>query len=440
MCAKAGKAILAAISVVMVIVAAACGSSQPTTSTSKPSASGNQTQPSASASASAPASAGASAVPGVTDTEITIGSFGTLSGAASWIGLGARDGMNIVINEINAAGGIYGRKIKIVSSDDQGDPAQALAAAKKAVERDKVFAILSGAGTTSFMGAMDYLRQSGVPVINGISQGGADTPFAPNIFHLYPAAGSAAAAFPTFIVDNLKLTKIALIGGSDATGQSYLDGFNAELARRGLKAVAMERFAVGDSDFSSQLLKIKATNPEAVLITGLAREVPLIIRQARDLGLKMPLITDATGTAKSTLDVAGDAAEGAYTGYLLPSFFGDPNAEQQEFEKKWAAAYGKIEGRPNFVDQFYYGDAYVLKEALQKAGKDLTREKFIAALETFKDFHRPAGNPVTFSDKIHVVQMAISMNQVKDGNFLATGFVYQADPPAYTTKGGPPKP
>src|SRR4051812_22227993 len=107
----------------------------------------------------------ADSAPGVSKDTINIGIFGPLSGAASWVGLGARDGLNLAVEQINDKGGINGRKIKVVSVDDQGTAAGAAAAARELVQKDQVFALVGGSTSTAVAAVVDYAQQQGVPLL-----------------------------------------------------------------------------------------------------------------------------------------------------------------------------------------------------------------------------------------------------------------------------------
>jgi branched-chain amino acid transport system substrate-binding protein len=168
------------------------------------------------------------------------------------------------------------------------------------------------------------------------------------------------------------------------------------LARYNLKPVAQEMIKFGDKDFTSQLLKIKEANPEVMVIHAYTNEDAIAIRQAGELGLKAKIIVCFTGADKILYNLAGEAAAGVIVVFPSPALIEDPELEW--FQKK-------ISYKDDMTNAYIYQDAYgaasCLVEGLKRAGRNLTRERLVDALETLKNFETGVIRPVTFTKNNH---------------------------------------
>src|SRR5579871_3838346 len=169
--------------------------------------------------------------PGLTADTITIGAFGPITGPAAYIGLGGRDGANLAIKEINAAGGINGRKLSMIFEDDGHSPTKALAAAKKLIDQDHVFMIFCVAGSNGTLGTVDFVRENGrVMYVSFASAPGVTWPFARNMFRggttEVPRYGELYAEY---LHDYLKAKKIAILSGREEYPKNEGDALTAQL-------------------------------------------------------------------------------------------------------------------------------------------------------------------------------------------------------------------
>ncbi len=353
---------------------------------------------------------------GVTDQEILIGAFGPLTGPSAWIGLSARDGLNLALNEINAHGGVNGRKLRMIFEGAQ-TPAEALATAKKLVEQDKVFVIVLGSGSTGAAAAADYLREVGIPTYNIV---GATPkirqPFGRNIFHgVYPDASVLADYFAEEVARTQPKPKTAgIVVGSYELPQAVYKGLVQRLGNLGIKISTTQSFDLGTKDFTAQLVALTQNRPDVVVFLGNGAEAGLAIKQGPEVGLTgIPWVIDVAGISRSVPQVAGAAAEGVRSIWMFPYFHEEPVPVMQDFERKWRAAYGDpAAGRPSYVDLNGYGDMYVLAYALRETGRDLTWDKLIAKWETLKDV-----KPTTFGPYASDVIFPESFSATeRDGN------------------------
>ena len=361
--------------------------------------------------------------------DILIGYHGPLTGPASWVGLGGRDGALLAIDEINAAGGVNGRMIKMIAYDDAGKPSEAEAVAKKMIESDKVFAILGGGISSVAIVVGEEAHRAKVPFFNG-------TGASPRIMDaqsrwVFTGASidvrDSAQNEATFIGEYLKVKKIAVMNGADENSQSLADTVIKIIKEKyGVEVLTQQKYNPGDTDFSSQLLAIKQTNPEYLVMFGFYVEAARAIRQARELGIKTPIKGDASMMNKGFLTVAGPAAEGMMVAFVPPYFNGNPAKDMVEFEARYKKMFPSYPvDRPNYVDSYNYGNMYALAEGMKRAGKDMTRRSLVEALETLKDFKASDSWPKA----VHVIQ-PLTFTESHNGNrrlsyFRVTGGSFQ---------------
>jgi branched-chain amino acid transport system substrate-binding protein len=372
------------------------------------------------AAAAALAGPPAAAEDGVTADTVVIGAYGPLTGPAAYIGLGGRDGMALAVKEINDAGGIHGRKLKVVFEDDGFSPTKALASVKKLVEQDKAFMIFGVSGSNPTVGTLEYLR--GLKVPNYVSF--ASAPQVTRPFYKYFFRGGTTEAarygelYSEFITQFLQAKRIAILSGSDEFPKNEGDATERLLDKwYGIKPLLRVEFKVGDKDFTPQLLKIKEANPEVIMTLGHVTEAAIIVRQARELGLRQPIFGSGAMVDNALIANAGLAAEGFMGGWLTGVFLDSLHPDMVKFKDGWSKLNpGAPKGRPNLFDILSYSDLHVVAEGLRRAGKDLTRDGLVKALEGLKDYRiSEIATPRTFTDWHHIgnlrMQMMVVINQ-----------------------------
>ena len=364
----------------------------------------------------------AQAQQGVTADTITIGAHGPITGPAAYIGLAGRDGMLLAIKEINAAGGVNGRKITAVFEDDGHTPAKALAAVKKLVEQDKVFMVMSVGGSNATVGAVDYMREKGLPYYVSIASAPQVTwPHARNLFR----GGTTETArygelYAEFLASYYKAKRIAIMSGREEYPRNEGDATVDKLKNwfQITPAVRVE-FNIGDKDFTSQLVEVQKANPDVIAFFGNPAEAAIAMRQAKELGIKQPFFVGSNMVDPSLINAAKSNAEGVMGFSLIPYLPGSKAPEMTKWEVAWKKEYPNApSGRPNNFDLLAYGDMYVVAEALKRAGRDLTTDKFITALEGVQNY-RVSGVATarTFSTKHHIGNLSLVPMQVKNGEW-----------------------
>lgn len=349
----------------------------------------------------------ADAETGVTDDTILIGSHGPITGGATFLGLGGKAGAELAYKEINDAGSINGRKLKMIFEDDGFSPSRALASVKKLVEQDQVFMINNISGSNPTVGTMDYLRQVKVPVY-------VTTASAPAVTHpfnryLFRGATSETVRFgeldAEFFVDFLGVKRIAILSGLEENLRTEADEAIRILEKwYGVKTLMRAEFKVGDKDFTPQLLQVKQSNPDFIFAVGQVPEASIIVRQARELGLRQPIMVAPSSVDNTLITNLGANAEGVLGLWGAGAFVDSGNPDMTKFREAWAKMNPNApKGRPNLFDVWGYTEVYVIAEALKRAGRDLTREKFVDALESIKDYRvSEIATPRTFTDWHHI--------------------------------------
>ena len=339
---------------------------------------------------------------GVTSKSIKLGLIGPYTGKLADWGM-QRYGAMMYFDEVNAAGGIHGRKIELVQLDDACDSAKMLAAIKKGIVRDKVFAFFGGVCSPAIVAARPTVIEAKVPwMIPSSSSDSIIYPYSRYLFRTASSSTGQSASIAQFVLEK-GYKRTAAIFSRDAYGEQILSALKVAMKRRGLELVAEEGFQLNDIDFVSQLSRIKEKNPDIILVIGYLREQGIIIRQVHELGIKADKLATASATAAIKDIVPKDALIGTY---IVTSLQGAEESPKFEwFGTKLKSKFPKVAampGQPNWHLVSAYGAAMVFKEALLRAGKDLTREKLIDALETIRDFDDGLhATPITFTNQDH---------------------------------------
>lgn len=369
----------------------------------------------------APAPEPTGSTQGITDTEIYIQGFGPLTGPASWVGLGNRDGFALAVNEINEAGGIHGRQIRFDFADDEFEVSKAQGVVRKILDQDKPFLVYSGTGSTVFLSVADQLRQSGVPTFNGFSgsEAARQTPEVPNLFH--GEAVSTLWVTPSMVdlvTAKLNASRVAIMNEDGEWGKTLCASVTEELRELpGIEIVTEQVYGAADTDFTGQLLAVKNANPQVVINCGLFPAAKIILRQANELGVDALFIGDA-GQANATVWAeAGAGAENWLFNWYQPQYLTDTTGAMAEFREKYLAFYPDApEGRPAHSDTFAYDAAYIIASALDAAGPDLTAEKFLAEMSKITNVRpTPISPNVNCSNERNECFVELSWMIVQDG-------------------------
>jgi len=379
-----------------------------------------------------PRPAYAQAVQGVTDNEILIGALGQLSGPFAFIGAPGRDNMQLSVEKINAAGGINGRKLRLIY-EHASTPAESVAAAKKLVENDKVFVLIIASGSTGAAAAADYVRAAKIPTYNTV---GATpiirNPFARNVFHsTIPEAGITGQAMIGIAFQAVpKAKKVGVLAGTYAFPQSHLAEIKPRLERRGGIEVVVEQFDAAASDFTAQLISFARQRVEVVLILGSFTEAGFAIKQAPEKGLtNVSYVLDGSGVNNAIIPIIGpDNAKITWGYFNAPYFPTQDDGPMAEYRKLLVAKIGNLpQGRPNIYDLIGYGSTYILAQVLKAAGRDLNWSRVLDTWETIKEV-KPSGMggldvifPETVTPKDHQGNKKVSSARIVNNAWRVVG-------------------
>ena len=242
---------------------------------------------------------------------LKIGAVLSVTGPASFLGEPAEKTLKMYIEDINAKGGVLGRKFELVVYDDGGDPSKARTFATRLVEEDKVFAMVGGSTTGTTMAMVPVFEEAQIPFI---SLGGGAVIVDPVKKYTFKTPHSDLLACEK-IFENIKakgLTKIGLISGTDGFGKSMQASCNKVAGKYGLTIVADETYNPPDNDMTPQLTNIKNKGAQAIVGCSFGAPAAVVTRGVKQLGLTMPYYQDHGVASKTFIELSGDAAEGMF--------------------------------------------------------------------------------------------------------------------------------
>jgi branched-chain amino acid transport system substrate-binding protein len=335
------------------------------------------------------------AVPGITDNQVTIGAFQDQSGAAAVVGINMRKGMEAYFNWVNAQGGVNGRKIKFIVEDDGFQAARAIAATKKLVEQDKVFALVGTLGTPGVAATIDYIMEKQIPSIyQGTGISALAYPPKKYFFPVQPNYISEGRIVATYVVDNLKMKRIAVACEQTDIGTEGLRGVREQLAIYKMEPVEVVNFGAADVDFSSQILKLMRAKPEAVIIYSTIKPAAGFLKQAKVMGLEAQFLTTYVNADPIQMPgLAGDACVGLIAPGWVPVLGND--ADSTKYLEIYQATYPKEMPSAFAAAGFIAGEVFC--EGLKRAGKNPTREGLIAAMESLRDWDGIMAKGITYT-------------------------------------------
>lgn len=339
----------------------------------------------------------ASAENGVTDKEIVIGQFAVISGPAAQLGLRMQLGMQTYFKAINAQGGVNGRTIRLVTRDDGYEPEKAVAAVKALINEDKVFALAGSVGTPTGLAALPILTEEQVPLVGMFTGAQAlREPFNRQVFHVRASYFDETESIIQHLT-TLGVKKIAVFYQNDAYGKAGLEGVTRALDKRKLKPVAISTVERNTVDVAKALAEILKAEPEAVVQVGAYKACAAFIKQARAKGYGGQFFNVSFVGSTALAEELGDAGQGVVISQVVPFPFAGKSAVVREYQQRMIEAgqkdfdFSSLEG---------YLTARVLTEGLRRAGKNLTRDGLISALESIRDVNL-GGFTVNYSAKDH---------------------------------------
>lgn len=361
---------------------------------------------------------------GITATEIVLGSHQDLSGPIKGWGVPVANGMNMAVEEINAAGGIQGRKLRLIIEDSAYDPKKAVLASQKLIERDKIFAMVGPMGSPTVIAAQDILFDAGILQLFPLTAAEFTYKFDPTkpqerlkFNNLLPYVESTRAAVK-FMMETKKYSKPCVISQDDEYGKNVLDGFTQQLAAMNIKAAGETTFKRGTSDFSAPVAKMRADGCDLVVIGAIIREPIGIMAEAKKIGWDNVAFLGATPVNVLEVPALGkEIVEGLFAagGFEIPY----PDTAKGKV-KEWVDNYTKKFNSPaNSQAIIGYNAIMTFAHYANVAGKDLTGQKMLDALESGNVFQDIFGSPPTkFSKTDHLASTITSVQQVQKGRWV----------------------
>lgn len=299
-----------------------------------------------------------------TTGDILVGEFGSMTGPEATFGVSTHNGILLAVDEINAAGGVRGRKIRIVSEDDQSKPEEAAVAVQKLISSDQVISVLGEVASSSSLAAAPICESSGIPMITPSSTHPSVTQVGEFIFRMCFIDTYQGPVMAEYLRKELGIETIALLTDNRSDYSRGLgDAFAETFTSLGGRIVARQSFSKGDSDFRPQLTAIKQTHPQALFVPGYYNDVGQIALQARDLGITVPLVGGDGWESPKLLELGGKALEGCL--YSNHYFVDDPAPTVQTFVKSYERRHGT---KPDSLAALGYDSMRVLADAMQRAG------------------------------------------------------------------------
>jgi branched-chain amino acid transport system substrate-binding protein len=296
--------------------------------------------------------------------KIEIGFFGALTGPQATFALSGRNGARLAIDQLNAAGGVLGKKLDLLVEDDHNDPSEAASAVSKLITRDHVVALIGENASSRSLAAAPIAQNYQVPMVSPSSTNVEVTKKGDYIFRVCFIDSYQGKAVATFAWQTLQAkTAALLVDAKSDYSVGLADAFRAAFTSLGGRIVAEVKYAEGDSDFSAQLTAIQSAAPDAVMIPGYYTDAGLIARQARSLGMKAILLGADGWDSPKLAEIGGAAVEGSY----LSNHYSvdDPSPAVRTFVEDYRKIFGTA---PDSIAALSYDAARLIADAMKRAG------------------------------------------------------------------------
>jgi branched-chain amino acid transport system substrate-binding protein len=342
---------------------------------------------------------------------IKIGEYASLTGKEAAFGTSSHNGTELALEEINAAGGVLGRQIELITEDDQSKQGEAATIVKKLISRDKVVGILGEVASSRSLEAAPICQAYKVPMLSPSSTNPKVTQIGSYIFRVCfidPFQGTVMAKFAK---DTLKLHRVALLTSvSSAYSVGLAKYFKERFIADGGEIAIEQKFTEGDKDFNAQLTAIKAANVDGIFVPGYYTEAALICRQARELEMAIPLFGGDGWEAPELVAIGGTAVEGCYYSTHYSPQVDTPAVKA--FVAKFKARFdGKV---PDAMAALGYDSLEVMVDAIRRAGSS-EPPAIRDAIAATKGFEGVTGT--TTMDKDRNPTKSAVVIEVKDGQF-----------------------
>jgi branched-chain amino acid transport system substrate-binding protein len=343
---------------------------------------------------------------------IKIGEFASLTGKDATFGISSHEGTLLAIEQINAAGGVLGKQLELITEDDQCKAGESATVVNKLISRDNVVAILGEVASSRSIEAATICQQNKIPMISPSSTNPDVTKTGDYIFRVCfidPFQGTVMANFAT---KTLKLKRVAVFTDVKSDySKGLAKFFKEQFKANGGEIITELDYNGGDKDFKAQLTAIKAAKPDGIFVPGYYTECALISVQARQLGLNAPLFGGDGWESEKLFEIGGDSIEGNYLStHYSPAANGSEVSRKfvEDYKKRWN---GKT---PDALAACGYDSALVLADAIKRAGST-DPEKLRAAIAATKDLPAVTSR-ITINESRDAKKSAVIL-QIKGGKY-----------------------
>jgi branched-chain amino acid transport system substrate-binding protein len=342
---------------------------------------------------------------------IKIGDVGSMTGEEASFGISTHQGVELALKQINAAGGVKGKQLQEVLVDDQGRPDEAATAVTKLITQNGVSAIIGEVASSRSLAMAPIAQRYKIPMITPTSTNPDVTKKGDYIFRACFIDSFQSKVMARFALDNLKLKKFAILRDVKNDYSVGLSNLFTQYVKEGGGTITIDQsYSAGDKDFKGQLTAIRATNPDAIYVPGYYGDVVLIGRQARELGIKAPMMGGDGWDSPKLKEIGGEALNGYYISNHYST--GDKNPKTQDFVAKYKSTYGNL---PDSMAALAYDATFMLADAMNRA-KSLSPSDVRDALAATKDFDGITGKISMGADR-NPVKSAVILKLVNGGDF-----------------------
>jgi branched-chain amino acid transport system substrate-binding protein len=353
---------------------------------------------------------------GVTDTEILVGTITDLSGVTAVQGVNNANAVRLAFDEVNEKGGINGRKIRYIVEDSQYQVPRAVQAINKLINNDGVFFTIEDGGTPMNNATFPMAIEKNVPKLLPLSAARSMfEPFNKLKFSQYSSYVDQMRAGVKYFVEQRGKKAICAMYQDTDFGKDVLAGAQMQAEAMGMKIVATTAHKPTDTDFTAAIAKLREANCDLITMGTIVRDSTLIIATVKKVGWKVDMLGQVASYDTAIAEAPGNVADGFYS--MSPSLYAypdDPRPAIKAFTQKYKARYGVD---VNYLGEMGYTSAQIAIEALQRAGRDLTVDSLVKAMESIHDFHDLFGGTYSFSATNHHGATAAFLSVVHDSHW-----------------------
>ncbi|MCC6250373.1 MAG: ABC transporter substrate-binding protein [Rubrivivax sp.] len=355
---------------------------------------------------------------GVTQAEIVLGTHLDLSGPINFWGLPAKNGMELAVEEINAAGGIHGRKLRLVIEDMAYDPKKAVLATEKLLTRDNIFAMVGSMGTVTSAATMPLVLKRGLPHLFPISPAEMfAVPFDRLKFAYFAPYYDDVRTSLKHLIASKRFSRVGVLYQDDDFGAEILKAVQDQLNDSGLKPVSAQSFKRGATDFASQIARLKTDGADLVVMGTVVRETVGAMTAARNLGWAPAFLVSQAGYSLAVASLGKDVVEGLYAGVMTPLPYADTASPQVlDWMKRYKA---KFNQEPTIEGVVGYLVLTTAAMGITNAGRDLTVDSLVSGLERIRDHRNIFGTaPISFTSTNHLASRRTALAQIQKGRWV----------------------